>query len=78
MPKTIPYGVAHPYIVYKLWFKFILRLIFLPLFLDVAMYGNEFENIKLEPRTKLNQNICKEVLPGRKRGAGLEREVCSN
>ena len=37
MPKTIPYDVARPYIVYKLWFKFILGLIFLPLFLDVAM-----------------------------------------
>lgn len=78
MPKTIPYGVAHPYLVYKLWFKFILRLIFLPPFLDVAMYGNGFDKIKLKPRTKLNQNIGKEVLPGRKRGAGLEREVCSN
>ena len=53
----MPYGVAHPYIVYKLWFKFILRLIFLPLFLDVAMYGNEFEKIKLEPRTKLNPHL---------------------
>ena len=78
MPKTIPYDVAHPYILYKLWFKFTLGLIFLPLFLDVAMYGNEFEKIAHEPRTKLNQNICKEVLPGRKRGAGLERVVCSN